>query len=244
MLEADSRLGVSATVLQIPTVFGPGRGLFQTAEAVGPAMMRFVLKHGYGPRLGDGTAQWGLVHVDDLAALYIRVVEDVVQGGGKRVPSGKGGILFPCVGMVKLVDIAWECIEAMVRKGIIQTKDVKEGELDIVAAHLGNGDLGRQIAAVGWAGHWNTVGTVGETKLGWKPVHRKEAWHDQGHFDSELDAVLEGKRPSSLDKVTGQRKSLEALENDPENLGSLTSFPKSTSLPLFLPVTSSSDLSK
>jgi nucleoside-diphosphate-sugar epimerase len=206
VLDAGSRLGVGATVLQIPAIFGPGRGLFSAAEAVVPNMLQFVLKHGYGPRLGDGTAQMGLVHVDDLAGLYVRVVEEVVEGGGKGVPSGKAGIVFPCVGMVKLVDIAWDCVEAVARKGIIHTKEVKEVDLDTVAAHFLNGDLGRHIAAIGWAGHWNTVGTVGENKLGWEPVHRKEAWHDLGHFDSELDAVLKGKRPSALDKVTGQGK--------------------------------------
>lgn len=206
VLDAGLRLGVGATVLQIPAIFGPGRGLFSAAEVVVPNMLRFVLKHGYGPRLGDGTAQMGLVHVDDLARLYVRVVEEVVENGGKGVPSGRAGIVFPCVGMVKIVDIAWDCVEAVARKGIIQTKEVKEVDLDTVADHFGNGDLGRHIAAIGWAGHWNTIGTVGEKNLGWKPEHRKEAWHDQGHFDSELDAVLEGKRLSALDKVTGQGK--------------------------------------
>lgn len=206
VLDAGSRLGVGVTALQSPAVFGPGRGLFSAAEAVLPTMLRFVLDHGYGARLGDGTGQMGFVHVDDLAELYVRIAEEVVEGGGKGVPSGKDGIVFPCVGMVKLVDIARDCVDAVARKGIIQTKEVKEVDLDAVAPYFGGGDLGRHIAAVGWAGHWNTVGTVGETKLGWKPVYRKEAWYDHGHFDFELDAVLEGKRPFSLDKVTGQGK--------------------------------------
>lgn len=206
VLDAGSKLGVGATVLQCPAIFGEGRGLFSTAQAVVPTMMRFVLEKGYGCRLGDGTAQMGFVHVDDLAALYVRVAEEVIKGGGKGLPSGRGGIVFPCVGMVKLVDIARDCVEAVARKGIIQTKEIKEVDLDTVAPFFGGGALGRHIAAVGWAGHWNTVGTVAEKKLGWKPVHRKEAWYDQEHFDFELDAVLQGKRPFGLDKVTGQRK--------------------------------------
>lgn len=206
VLDAGSRLGVGATVLQSPAIFGAGRGLFSAAEAMVPTLLRFVLDNGYGPRLGDGTAQMGIVHVDDLAKLYVRVVEEVVEGGGKAVPSGSGGIVFTSVGMVKLLDVARDCVDAVARKGIIQTKEVKEVDLDTVAPYFGGGDLGRFIASVAWAGHWNTIGTVGEQKLGWKPVHRKEAWNDQGHFDSELDAVLEGKRPFSLDKVTGQGK--------------------------------------
>lgn len=205
VLEAGSRLGVGATSLQIPAIFGPGRGLFSAAEALVPTMMRFVLDRGYGPRLGDGTAQLGFVHVDDLAALYVRVVEEIIEGGGRRVPSGKGGIVFPCAGMIKLVDIARDCVEAAARKGIMQTKEVKEVDLDSVAPFFGDGDLARHIAAVAWAGHWNTIGTVVK-RLGWEPVHREEAWYDHGHFDYELDAVLEGKRPFALDKVTGQRK--------------------------------------
>ncbi|KAJ0109388.1 hypothetical protein J7T55_000313 [Diaporthe amygdali] len=205
VLDAGERLGVGATALQIPAIFGRGRGLFSTAERLVPNMMRFVLENGYGPRLGDGTAQMGFVHVDDLAGLYVRVAEEIVEGG-KRVPSGRGGIIFPCVGIVKLVDIAQDCLEAAVRKGIIQAKEIKDVDLDTVAPFFGGGPLGRHIAATGWAGHWNTVGTVAQKKLGWKPVHREEAWHDHSHFDGELDAVLEGKRPFNLDKITGQRK--------------------------------------
>jgi nucleoside-diphosphate-sugar epimerase len=202
VLDAGSRLGVGATSLQIPAIFGAGRCLFSAAEVVVPDMLRFVLKYGFGPRLGDGSARLGLVHVDDAAELYVGIAEKVVEGGGDEVPSGKAGIVFPCVGMVKMVDIARDSVEAVARKGLIQTKEVNDVDLDTVAAHFGHGDLGRHLAAVGWAGHWNTIGTAGEKKLGWKPVHRKEAWHDRAHFDSELAAVLEGKRPSALDKVT------------------------------------------
>ncbi|KAL1881353.1 hypothetical protein Daus18300_001206 [Diaporthe australafricana] len=206
VLDAGARLGVGATSLQSPAIFGPGRGLFSTAEGLVGTIMRFVLDNGYGPRLGDGTARFGFVHVDDLAGLYVRVVEEVVGGGGKGVPSGKGGVVFPCVGMVKVVDIARSCVDAAARKGIFQNREVKEVDLDTVEPYFGGGDLGRFIAAVGWAGHWNTIGTVGQKNLGWKPVHREEAWHDHGHFDSELDAMLDGKRPFRLDKVTGQEK--------------------------------------
>lgn len=206
VLEAGARLGIGTTALQSPAIFGPGRGLFSTAEAMVPMTMHFVLKEGYGPQLGDGTARMGYVHVDDLAELYVRVAEEVVEDGGRRVPSGKGGIVFPCAGMVNMVDIARDCVEAVARKGIIQNKEVKQVDLDTVAPYFGGGDFGTHIAAVGWGGHWNTIGTVAEKKLGWKPVHRKEAWHDHGHFDYELDAALEGKRPFTLDKVTGQGK--------------------------------------
>lgn len=202
VLEAGPRLGVGATVLQIPAIFGLGRGLFSTAEAVVPTFLRFVLDEGYGPMLGDGTGQMGFVHVDDLAGLYVRFVEEVVGGGGQELPRGT---VFPCVDMLKLVDIARGCVEAVARKGIIKTEEVKEVDLDAVAPYFGGGDLGRHIAAVAWAGHWNTVGTVAKKKLGWKPVHGKEAWDDHAHFDSELDAALEGKRPYALDKITGQK---------------------------------------
>lgn len=206
VLDAGERLGIGATVLQSPAIFGPGRGLFATAPAMVPTTMKFVLDNGYGPQLGDGTAQVGYVHVDDLAELYVRVAEEIVEDGGKRVPSGRGGTVFPCVGMVKTVDISRDCVEAVARKGIIQAKEIREVALDTLAAYFGGGDFGTHIAAVGWAGHWNTVGTVGEQKLGWKPVHGKEAWHDHAHFDYELDAALGDKRPFALDKVTGQRK--------------------------------------
>ncbi|ROV93651.1 hypothetical protein VMCG_08034 [Cytospora schulzeri] len=209
VLEAGEETGVGALALQIPAIFGQGRGLFGDAPGVVSLMMRYVLDHGYGFKLGDGSGRIGLVHVDDLAQLYVLLVQRILEDGGKGLPSGKSGIVFPCVGMTLFADIARACDQAAFRKGILpkpdgpQTEEVRLVDVDEFTPYLG-GELGRHIAAL-WAAHWNSNGTVA-AKLGWHPTHPKEAFFSESHYDTELEEVLAGRRRWNLDRVTGQTK--------------------------------------
>jgi len=72
VLEAKSR-GVASVVLRPGIVFGRGGGfvggMFQQARAEGRVSVA-----------GDGENHWSLIHVDDLADLYTRVVTDPAAG--------------------------------------------------------------------------------------------------------------------------------------------------------------------
>lgn len=211
VLDAGEETGVGAVVLQIPYIFGEGSGLFNNMGLMVAVMMRFVLDKGYGFRLGDGSGCIGLVHVGDLAELYVLLVQRILEDGGKDLPSGKDGIIFPCVGMVMYTDFAQGCIDATFRKGILpkpdgpQSKEIRTVDVDDVAPYFGGGELGRHIAKICWGGHWNTIATTA-AKLGWLPSHFKEDFLSDSHFDFELEAMLAGKRLINLAKVVGQEK--------------------------------------
>lgn len=210
VLGAGEETGVGALVLQIPAIFGQGGGLFDDSPWLVGVMMRFVLDHGYGFGLGDESGRIGLVHVDDLAQLYVLFVQRILEDGGEGLPSGKRGIVFPCVGMALFTDIARGCVQAAFRKGALPKPDGPQTEVrsvgvDEVAPYVGGGELGRHIASSLWAGHWNTKGTVA-LKLGWHPTHLKEAFSSESHYDAELEAMLAGRRVGKLDSITGQKK--------------------------------------
>ena len=67
------RSGIKASVVQPGIVYGHGRGI--------PAMFAGAASDGTVPLFGAGEQRWTTVHVDDLADLYVRVLE--------RAPGGR-----------------------------------------------------------------------------------------------------------------------------------------------------------
>ena len=72
--------GVKASVVQPGIVYGYGKGI--------PAMIAGSAQGGTVPLIGTGEQRWTTVHVDDLADLYVRVLE---QAPGGRTYIGASG---------------------------------------------------------------------------------------------------------------------------------------------------------
>lgn len=210
VLDTGEETGVKTMSLQLPGILGEGRGLFSTNPEVIQLLMRYVLEHGYGFQLGDGTGQIGIVQVDDVANLYVLLVKRIMDGRDRELPHGRTGIIFPCAGVAKWVDMSWGCVEAAFKRGVLpkeggpQAKEVRKIELDELAASLSEGSeaspLIRQIASK-FAAHWNAVGTTAK-QLGWKQIHGLEAL--QSDYEEELTAMLEGRRQSHLTAMTAE----------------------------------------
>lgn len=89
--------------------------------------MNYVLKTGHGCQIHDGSGQFGYVHVGDLADVYILLLGRILRGEDAVLPHGRAGLIFPCVGMLKWTDMAWGCVEAAVRRGLLRTKGSQQG---------------------------------------------------------------------------------------------------------------------
>ena len=72
--------GIKASVVQPGIVYGYGKGI--------PAMLAVSPEAGSVPLFGTGDQRWTTVHVDDLADLYVRVLE---QAPGGRTYVGVSG---------------------------------------------------------------------------------------------------------------------------------------------------------
>jgi nucleoside-diphosphate-sugar epimerase len=72
--------GVKASIVQPAVVYGSGKGI--------PAMLAGAVDSGLVPLFGTGEQRWTTVHVDDLADLYVRVLE---QAPGGRAYIGASG---------------------------------------------------------------------------------------------------------------------------------------------------------
>ncbi|TPX07959.1 uncharacterized protein E0L32_010414 [Thyridium curvatum] len=202
VLAAGEELGVGATSLQAPLLFGGGEGLFRRAGVLVPLMTAYVLRRGHGFCLGGAaaTAVIDWVHVFDLADLYVRCVVEVLERGGAGLPSGRRGIVFPTAGRTLIRDLARRCVEAARAAGLLE----EEGEEEEAAVRTV--DLAEAATTCGgdtaaaerrWAGHRKTVGTVARERLGWRPVMGDKAW--RADFEDELQAALAGRRGVAID---------------------------------------------
>lgn len=196
---------VHAVSLQIPNMCGTGEGMFQRASLMIPIMMGYVLSKGYGFAAGDGTGVIDWVHISDVAALYVLIVRKIAEDGGKDVPRGKKGILFPTVGRTLMKDIAQGCVDVAFESGALPLpQGPKEKEVRMVdleeAATTTAGNMA--IAEMGWAGHRLTKGTVARDVLGWKPKFGEEAWRQD--FLDELRAAQEGTRGVTIDNCINE----------------------------------------
>lgn len=77
VLAAAEDTGFQAVSLNAPCIFGKGTGLFNQTGFIIPTFMRCVVRHGYGFKLND-TAAFDRVHVEDLADLFVLVVQTIL----------------------------------------------------------------------------------------------------------------------------------------------------------------------
>ena len=195
VLDTGIETRVKTLSLQCPCIYGEGEGDFQKAGLLIPIFMKFVVERGYGFYIGDGSAVIDIVHVSDLAEFYLLVLLNILENGGKDLPTGKRGIVFPTNGREKMRDIMQGCLDTAFAEGVLpradtpQKPEVRKVELE-EAAELTAGST--YIAEVGFGGHRLTKGVVGREKLGWRPSRGQEAWKKD--FGDELRALREGRR--------------------------------------------------
>ena len=200
---------VHAVSLNTPLIFGAGTGLFNQQGIIIPTLMRYVVSHGYGFKLNE-TANFDYVHVEDLADVYVLLVQNILERedrGVGYIPSNKGGILFPAVARVLQTEIFQRCLDAafdagvLPREGTPQEKEIRLAGLKEIADEITFGLM--DMAEQGWAGNKAQKGTVAKKLLGWKPTRLEEAWKKD--FVDELEALKEGRRGVTMESCIGHK---------------------------------------
>lgn len=208
VLEAAAATGVQAISINTPLIFGQGTGLFNQQALVIPLITMYVIQHGYGWVLNE-TANFDIIHVADLANLFVLITRAVLEREDRAVgylPSGKRGIIFPTAGRVLIKDINQKCLDVafatgtLPREGTPKTKEIRPISLDDIATKLTAGN--KEVAERGWGGHKATNGVLATKLLGWKPTRLEEAWEKD--FEDELVALKEDRRMITMANCIGQ----------------------------------------
>lgn len=195
-IDAGMELGVKTVVIMSPTIYGVGTGLFNKASIQVPACVRTALMGGRSVAIGEGAGIWDHVHVEDMAALYRVVVEDIVDRGGEGVPTGKKGILFCANGRHSWREVAQGVADALFEAGKIEDRTVVSvGLADAAKVSAAvNGMSDEDMIEAGIASNSRTAASVGR-KLGWVPTRGEEFWKKTFHDDVRM--VLEKERKSA-----------------------------------------------
>ena len=188
VIDAGVELGVKTLVISSPTIFGVGTGLFNNISIQIPAYVNTILNHGRSVVVGEGKGVWDYVHVEDLADLYALAVQDIVEKGGKNLPSGKKGIMYSANGRFSWMDVAKGVAEACVKEGKLKSAEVEKVSLkDAAEIFEILGMKGEELVELGLSSNSKTNSTTAR-RLGWKPTRGVEAW--KKGFEDDVKGVI------------------------------------------------------
>ena len=84
VLEAGKRGNIIAVIVAPPTIWGTGEGVFNVHSIQVPYYIQGCIDSGECLVLGKGLNTWSLIHVKDLAAGYLTILQAVLDG---NIPS-------------------------------------------------------------------------------------------------------------------------------------------------------------
>ena len=160
---------VKTAIVCPPTIYGIGRGPDSQRSIQLPELCRLSLQDGQSFMVNQGLAYWGHVHIQDLSALYLKLVEAAVATDSASKGSSEAQIWGPeayyfCEGGEHI----WGEVSQLVadegkRSGYFETSDVKSVTAEEAEKRAFHGH-----------GLWgtNSRGRARRAKsiLGWQPV--------------------------------------------------------------------------
>ncbi|ORY53729.1 hypothetical protein BCR33DRAFT_711088 [Rhizoclosmatium globosum] len=112
--QADTEGSIKTVTIVPPLVYGLGLGQFKTHSSQVPGLIRRTLKRRKAEYIGRGLGIWNHVHVQDLAQLFVLVVNKLMLDSNS-VPSGTKGYLFAESGEISWKDLSQNVADAIGR---------------------------------------------------------------------------------------------------------------------------------
>lgn len=139
--------GVKTAVVCPPMIYGRGRGPGNRRSMQVPELVRVTLEKGHAVVVGEGKNVWSGVHVGDLSALFVRLVENAAAGGslaewpGKPALWGQEGFFF-CEGReVIFAELAGMVAREARRRGFVEGEEVRSIEPEEARGLTHRGDV-------------------------------------------------------------------------------------------------------
>jgi nucleoside-diphosphate-sugar epimerase len=130
VLSEGKKQGIRTAVVVPPGVYGTGQGEVKKTSMVLPWYVDAVKKRGRGFTLGEGTNVTSVIHVRDLAAAFILLVEEALKEGGGRADWGEDGWYYVEGGEYVFREMAGEIVKGMKKKGWIEREGVDEIKIE------------------------------------------------------------------------------------------------------------------
>ncbi|EGX91332.1 nucleoside-diphosphate-sugar epimerase, putative [Cordyceps militaris CM01] len=155
---------VKVAIICPPTIYGEGLGPVNTRSIQVPNLAKTTLKEGYAPVVGKGETEWDNVHVDDLADLFVKLLDATQDPSKKKNPEifGLHGYFFASNGVHKWSEVAQWILDEAAKQGYhsgAATKTVSLKQAESIAGPSAS-SLGRNSKG---------IPQRAEKYLGWKP---------------------------------------------------------------------------
>ena len=173
VVRTGENVGVPTFIIMSPLIYGLGTGLFNNISIQIPRLIRAAISKGTALHVGDGLATWDHVHIADLAALYVIIVNKVLSGAD--LPSGRKGIYFSAGGRHTWLGLAQSIGKAGVHLGALKTAVPTSLTVEEAAQILTGGNT--QRAQLGYASRSVTNADMAR-ELGWKPSKTDADWEE------------------------------------------------------------------
>ncbi|KAI2671833.1 hypothetical protein CBS147355_8476 [Penicillium roqueforti] len=152
--------GPKTAILFPPIIFGTGNGPVNQRSIQVPSLARAALLQHVGLYLGRGLSRWGIVHIADLADLFVKLVEHAVNATPSPIWN-ENGLFFVENGFESFKDVALVIAKEAYSLGYIDSPDSVQSmnldEANVVipngAVFLGTNGQGRASRArklLGW----------------------------------------------------------------------------------------------
>jgi nucleoside-diphosphate-sugar epimerase len=160
--------GVRSVVLCPSLIYGEGRGANRDSIQV-PSLIRQAVRSGIPRYIGAGENVWSTVHIDDVAAVYLRALEAARPGSFFYVENGESSLKSIVESIARLLGA----------KRAAESWSIDEA----IAA------WGPQAAWFSLGGNSRVRADKARAMLGWKPAGAELRYEiEQGWYKRQLDA--------------------------------------------------------
>lgn len=128
--------GVPKAIISPTMVYGVGEGPIKTTSMTLPWLEAAIIKRGKGFTVGPGKNSWAGVHVKDVAAAAILLLEDALGSGPRKASWGAEGYFFAASDQFAFAEIVPKMVEVLKRKGLINDAELDQlSEEEATAVH-------------------------------------------------------------------------------------------------------------
>ncbi|KAJ5471608.1 hypothetical protein N7530_008965 [Penicillium desertorum] len=154
--------GPKTAIIFPPIIFGIGKGPVKQRSVQVPSLARATLLQRVSLYLGRGLSRWGIVHVSELADLFVKLVENAVNATPSPIWN-ENGLFFAEKGFESFKDIASVIAKEAHSLGYIDSPDsVKSMNLEESNVVIPNGSVFLGTNGQGRASRAKKL-------LGWQP---------------------------------------------------------------------------
>ncbi|KAF3063165.1 hypothetical protein CFAM422_010108 [Trichoderma lentiforme] len=159
VMELSTRASIPTAIVCPPMIYGIGAGPVKTRSIQIPRLIRAILKREKAFTVGEGNNIWGNVHIQDVADVYLRLIEETLKPNGGAASWGQEGLYFAQAAEHRWVDAVKSIAEEAFDRDCIKTTDIDKltaeevSSLDPLGSILWGSNCrsnAERIQALGW----------------------------------------------------------------------------------------------